>query len=358
MGQRRSTLESLVRDKVSREPGALLKAFPNIKGKNILVTGVTGLLGNHLIELLEEQVMESDNYLVALVRDNIPTSRFWQKKYKRLNIVFGSITDFDLIKRTLCEYDIDLVFHLAAQTQVKMATRNPLETINVNVMGTSNILEAARQLRREGQNIHVIVASSDKAYGNIKDRSEPYTEDMELHGSYPYDVSKSCVDLIAQSYFESYKLPIGIVRCGNLFGAGDLNYDRIIPMTILSYIYKKNPVLRSDGTMVRDYIYVKDAVIGYMTVANKSLENEEATKLVYNISSGNHLNVLEVVDVIKKQMDPDNLYPIEILNRVSNEIPYQTLSSDKIKEELHFLPRYSFEEAIGESIEWYKTLTQ
>ena len=295
--------------------------------KNVFITGGTGFLGSYLVKKLV-------NYganVTILVRDYIPQSNIYRgEEYKKVNVVHGTLEDYLLIERTLGEYEIDTVFHLAAQAIVGVANRNPLGTFKSNIEGTWNILEAARKsplIKR------VIVASSDKAYGDQE--KLPYDENMPLQGKHPYDVSKSCADLIAQTYYETYKLPVCITRCGNLYGGGDLNFNRIIPQSIQSILNNKAPVIRSDGSFIRDYFYIEDAVDAYINLAEKVVELNLGGQ-AFNFSNEIQLTVLELVNKILKIMG-SSMKPI-ILNQGSNEIIHQYLSAKKARTILGWSP--------------------
>ena len=311
--------------------------------KNVFITGGTGFLGSYLVKKLV-------NYganVTILVRDYIPQSNIYRgEEYKKVNVVHGTLEDYLLIERTLGEYEIDTVFHLAAQAIVGVANRNPLGTFKSNIEGTWNILEAARKsplIKR------VIVASSDKAYGDQE--KLPYDENMPLQGKHPYDVSKSCADLIAQSYYETYKLPVCITRCGNLYGGGDLNFNRIIPQSIQSILNNKAPVIRSDGSFIRDYFYIEDAVDAYINLAEKVVELNLGGQ-AFNFSNEIQLTVLELVNKILKIMG-SSMKPI-ILNQGSNEIIHQYLSAKKARTILGWSPNYTIDEGLSKTIEWYK----
>ncbi|AOA53356.1 CDP-glucose 4,6-dehydratase [Bacillus subtilis] len=312
------------------------------KNKNVFVTGSTGLLGSYLVKELIDQGAN----VTGLVRDHVPQSNLYQGEHiKKMNIVRGSLEDLAVIERALGEYEIDTVFHLAAQAIVGVANRNPISTFEANILGTWNILEACRKhplIKR------VIVASSDKAYGDQENL--PYDENMPLQGKHPYDVSKSCADLISHTYFHTYGLPVCITRCGNLYGGGDLNFNRIIPQTIQLVLNGEAPEIRSDGTFVRDYFYIEDAVQAYLLLAEKMEENNLAGE-AFNFSNEIQLTVLELVEKILKKMN-SNLKP-KVLNQGSNEIKHQYLSAEKARKLLNWTPAYTIDEGLEKTIEWY-----
>jgi CDP-glucose 4,6-dehydratase len=312
------------------------------KGKNILITGCTGLLGSWLTQSL----INNGANVTGLIRDWVPKSNLNNSGYNNeINTVRGEIEDYFLLERTLNEYEIDTVFHLAAQTIVTIANRNPISTFESNIKGTWNILEACR---RSPLVERIICASSDKAYG--EQSSLPYSENIPLEGKHPYDVSKSCSDLICGAYHETYDLPVCVTRCGNFYGGGDLNFNRIVPGTIRSIIQKERPIIRSNGKMVRDYFYIEDGVAAYMHLAKK-MDNKKIQGEAFNFSNQTPLNVLEIVRKIVSLMESD-FEPI-ILNNVDNEIKNQYLSSEKAFKLLEWQPLYSLEEGLKRTIEWY-----
>ena len=313
-----------------------------------LVTGATGLLGSELVKQLI--VDKQASRVVCLVRDGVPESRFFSEGLSQKGVtVSGDIRDIALLERTMNEYDVRTVFHLAAQTIVSHASQSPTETLDVNIRGTWSLLEAARRCSKTVKS--VLFASSDKAYGDLKGTS--YNEDFPLAGKFPYDVSKSCADLIAQSYFHSYGLNVCVTRCGNFFGPGDLNLSRIFPSTILAALNNRAPEIRSNGKYVRDYIFVADGASAYLNLARK-MDGGSLAGQSFNFSYGLSLSVLDVVQQILKTMNREALTPV-ILNQASNEIPVQTLNSEKAIRLLDWKPRYGFEDGIRLTVEWYQS---
>ena len=311
--------------------------------KNVFVTGATGLLGSWLVKAL----VDSNANVVCLIRDIVPKSNLYLNGYyKKVVMVNGCLEDYSLIERTLNEYEMDTIFHLGAQTIVGSANRSPIGTFESNIKGTWNLLEAARSSKLIER---IIIASSDKAYG--EQEKLPYTEDMPLKGRHVYDVSKSCADLVAQSYYYTYGLPIGITRCGNFYGGGDLNFNRLIPGTTKSVLNNERPVIRSDGKYIRDYIYILDAVEAYLFLAEK-LDNP-AIRGAFNFSNESQVTVLDVVKMILKLMNREDLEPL-ILNEAKGEIKHQYLSAGKAREMLGWKPKYDLEKGLKETIEWYK----
>jgi len=318
------------------------------KNRNVFITGCTGLLGSHLTQMLVDQKAS----IVGLVRDIVPRSNLVQTGvYDRINIVRGCVEDFFTVERALNEYEIDTVFHLAAQTIVGTANRNPLSTFESNIKGTWCVLEACRRVPIVKR---IVVASSDKAYG--EQEGLPYTETSPLKAAHPYDVSKSCADLIAYAYYQTYRLPVCITRCGNFYGPGDLNFNRIVPGTIRSVLNNEPPVIRSDGTFIRDYFYVKDAALAYIHLAEK-MDDAKIHGEAFNFSNELQISVLELTEKILRLMGRSDLKPV-ILNQAENEIKHQYLSAKKARQMLGWKPKYNLDEALRETVEWYTKFLQ
>jgi CDP-glucose 4,6-dehydratase len=315
------------------------------KGKTIFVTGATGLMGSWLVKALLGQGAE----VVALVRDHVPRSILVREGlFKRIAIVTGHLESLPTLQRAIAEYEPHTVFHLAAQPLVQVAKRDPVGTLRANVMGTWNVLEACRLSGKS----NVVVASSDKAYG--ANLNLPYLETYPLQGRYPYDVSKSCTDLITQMYSATYGIKAAIARCGNLFGGGDLNYSRTIPGVIRATIEGERFVIRSDGKFVRDFLYVKDAAECYLTLGERLAEDASVSGEAFNFSLGLRLTVLDIVNMTLKIMGRTNLEPI-IQNIATSEIREQYLDASKARERLGWSPKYGMEEALSETVAWYES---
>jgi len=314
------------------------------RDRSVLVTGGTGLLGSWLVK----QLIEANANVVCLVRDWVPQSELVRShRIEQVNVVRGDITDRELIERTLGEYEVEVVFHLAAQTIVGIANRNPVSTFSANIEGTWNVLEACRRSPKVGS---IVVASSDKAYGDQEHL--PYNEAMPLQGRHPYDVSKSCADLIAQTYAVSYNLPVAITRCGNFYGGGDLNWNRVVPGTIRSIIRGERPVVRSDGKFVRDYFYIEDGAAAYMLLAERLAGSAALRGQAFNFSNESQVSVLEMVDLILRKMN-SSLRP-EVLNQASNEIRHQFLSAERARTQLQWKPQFTLESGLERTLSWYR----
>ena len=308
------------------------------------VTGATGLVGSWLIKRL----LAARADIVCLVRDWVPQSELvLAGDLERVKVVRGDVRDQVLLERILGEYEIDSVIHLAAQTIVRIANQNPISTFETNIQGTWALLEACRRSPRVRQ---IVIASSDKAYGDQE--ILPYNEETPLQGQHPYDVSKSCADLIAHTYAVTYDLPVIITRCGNFYGGGDLNWNRIIPGTIRSILRGERPVIRSDGKYIRDYFYVEDGAAAYMTLVEHLAEKPHLRGEAFNFSNERQITVTEIVDKIialmRSHLEPD------IRDEITNEILHQYLSAEKAHTVLGWQPLFTLEEGLTRTITWYQ----
>jgi len=332
MGQRKGSLEGV--------------GMTNLfwRDRPTFVTGATGLLGSWLVRRL----LELGADVVCLVRDWVPQSELVRSHLiERVKVVRGDVRDQALVERVLGEYEIDTVFHLAAQTIVGIANRNPISTFETNIQGTWVLLESCRRSPTVRQ---IVLASSDKAYGD-QDQL-PYDERTPLQGRHPYDVSKSCADLIAQAYAITYDLPVVITRCGNFYGGGDLNWNRIVPGTIRSVLRGERPVIRSDGQYVRDYFYVEDAAAAYTLLAEQLAENPDLRGHAFNFSNETPVTVLElarrILGLMRSDLEPD------IRNEATNEIRQQYLSAEKARRMLGWRPLFTLDEGLRRTIAWYQ----
>lgn len=313
--------------------------------KRVLVTGATGLVGSWVAK---ELIARGAN-VIAFVRDWDPQSELIRSgAINRTSVVNGALEDYSAVERAITEQEPDTVFHLGAQAVVGVGLRSPLLTFESNIRGTYHILEACRVHRALVKRL--VVASSDKAYGESE--TLPYVEDMPPLGRHPYDVSKSCGDLLAHAYYHTYDLPLVVARCGNIYGGGDLNWSRIVPGTIRSLYFGERPVIRSNGLYTRDYIYIKDAVNAYLSMA-EGLDRAEVHGQAFNFGPEKPLTVIEMVNAIRKAMGCEELEPI-ILNEARAEIRNQYLSFDKANKMLGWAPTYSLEAGLSETIEWYR----
>lgn len=309
-----------------------------------LVTGATGLVGSWVVKKLAALGAQ----VVCLVRDWVPQSELVRAGLlEQVSVARGDVRDQELLERLLGEYEVDTVIHLAAQTIVSIANRNPVSTFDSNIRGAWALLEACRRSPSVKQ---VVAASSDKAYGD--QAQTPTREDAPLQGRHPYDVSKSCADLIAHTYAVTYQLPVAITRCGNFYGGGDSNWNRLIPGTIRSVLRGRQPLIRSDGQFVRDYFYVEDGALAYLLLAEKLAEQPDLRGQAFNFSYENHLTVLQVVERVLRLMDSP-LQP-EILNQATNEIRVQSLSAEKARRVLGWSPAFTLDESLTHTIDWYR----
>jgi CDP-glucose 4,6-dehydratase len=317
---------------------------PFWQDRPVLVTGATGLVG----AWLTRRLVEAGADVVCIVRDWVPQSELVRTRtIEKVKVVRGDVRDRDLLERTIGEYEASTVIHLAAQTIVGIANRNPISTFESNIQGTWNLLESCR--RSPGIR-SIVIASSDKAYGDQEEL--PYGEDTPLQGSHPYDVSKSCADLIARTYAQTYGLPVAVTRCGNFYGGGDLNWNRIVPGTIRSVLRGEDPIIRSDGQYVRDYFYVEDGAAAYMLLAEKLHCRPDLYGQAFNFSNESEVTVLELVNRILRAMD-SRLAP-RILNEASHEIRRQFLSASRARTALGWSPLFTLDTGIERTISWYR----
>jgi len=310
----------------------------------VLVTGGTGLVGGWLVRRL----LDAGAHVVCLMRDWVPRSEAVASgMLERVDVVRGDVCDQALLERALGEYEIQSVIHLAAQTIVGIANRNPVSTFEANIRGTWALLEACRRSPAVRQ---IVVASSDKAYGDQE--KLPYEEDAPLQGRHPYDVSKSCADLIAQTYAVTFGLPVMVTRCGNFYGGGDLNWNRIVPGTIRSILRGQRPVIRSDGQSVRDYFYAEEGAAAYMLLVERLARDRRLAGEAFNFSNELQITVHQLVRHILRLLG-SNLEP-EVRNEASNEIRHQYLSAAKARRMLDWTPRYDLDTGLRKTIDWYK----
>ena len=314
------------------------------RARRVLITGASGMVGSWLVKDLLARGAD----VICFVLDADSQSELVRSgDMQRTQIVNGRLEDFRDVERAVNGREVDTVFHLGAQTIVGTARRDPLGTFEANIRGTYHVLEACR---RHGLVKRLVVASSDKAYGT-QDRL-PYVESMPLEGREPYEVSKSCTDLLAQGYHHAYGLPVAILRCGNIYGGGDLNWSRIVPGTIRSFLLGERPVIRSDGRFIRDYLYVKDVVQACIAVADK-LDDPKIQGQAFNFSPQKPLTVLEVVAAIARVMNAGSLKPI-VRNDATGEIRDQYLSAGKARRLLGWRPAYRLEKGLAETVDWYR----
>ena len=310
----------------------------------VAVTGATGFLGTHLVDAL----VELGASVVVLVRDDLPRTSPASAWLERVTVVRGAVEDHDVVSRFLGDYDVRTVFHLAAQSQVGAAVRLPRLTFEANVRGTWVLLDAARLCTSVEQ---VVVASSDKAYGAHAEL--PYREEMPLLGANPYDASKACADILAQSYHASFGLPVCTTRCGNLFGPGDLNWQRLVPGTVRSLLRDEPPLIRSDGTLVRDYLFVGDAVDGYLALVERMAGEPSLHGLPFNLSAEEPLSVFALVE--RLQSCAGTALEPHVLGTATHELQAQYLSAERARSLLGWEARTPLDDALRATIDWYRT---
>ena len=310
----------------------------------VLVTGATGLIGGSVVKMLLDRKADP----VCLVRDWVPQCELARSRLiEHVKVVRGDVRDQALLERILGEYEIQTVIHLAAQSIVGVANREPAGTMDTNVRGTWSLLEACRRSTLVKQ---VVLASTDKVYGEAEQL--PYTEEMPFLAKYPHDVSKACAEMIAQSYAATYATPVAITRLPNIFGGGDLNWNRIIPGTIRSVLRGQRPQIQSDGKFIRDYLYVEEAAAAHLLLVEKLAENPELYGQAFNISNETRLTVLELVEQILKLMGSE--LQAQVRSQAKNEIRSQYLSASKARQVLGWQPLFGMDEGLKCTIEWYR----
>jgi len=312
------------------------------KDKRVLITGYEGFLGSNLTKALL-------GFKARVWGLDIETRRhdtILKDDFGKMKIIRGSVEDYNLLLRIIKTNKIEIIFHLAATSLVGEALKKPFQSFSTNIRGTWNILEAARNSKSVKT---IIVASSDKAYGIQK--KLPYRENSPLIGVHPYDVSKSCADLIAYTYFHTYGLPVSVTRCGNIFGPGDFNFSRIVPDAIRSIVFNKKLLIRSDGKFIRDYIYVDDIVSGYLKIA-ESMKKKKLAGEAFNFSNEFPISVLQLVKMIYKACGRSPNY--RILNQARYEIKEQYLCAGKARRILGWEPKYSLDKGLKLTLDWYK----
>ncbi|MEW6063926.1 sugar dehydratase/epimerase yfnG [Desulforamulus profundi] len=315
------------------------------RDKYVLVTGCTGIIGSWLTSRLVKEGAR----VVGIIRDHVGYSNLFQEGViNRIQVAYGDITDLHFVNRVLAEYEVDTVFHLAAQTIVTIANRSPLSAFESNIKGTWTVLEACRLSPTVER---VVVASSDKAYGEAEQL--PYAEDHPLRGKHPYDVSKSCTDLIAQSYYHIYSLPVAISRLANVYGGGDLNFNRIVPSSMKAVLENRAPVIRSDGSPLREYLYVEDAVDAYLTLA-ENLHRPEVMGQAFNFAPHRPLTVLEMVQAVINVSGKDLQPQVKGKSIPGGEIEHQYSDSSKARKILQWVPRWELEQGLAKTLAWYR----
>jgi CDP-glucose 4,6-dehydratase len=309
----------------------------------VVVTGGTGFLGSHVVAAL----CELDADVVVVVRDEVPLGAVHAGWWSKVTRAGGDVRDQAFMERVLGESEAQTVLHLAAQTQVGVANHNPVSSFDSNIRGTWSVLEAIRRSPRVAQ---TVVASSDKSYGT--QAVLPYTEDMPFQAVHPYDVSKAAADMIALSYAHSFEVPLAITRCGNFYGPGDTNWERLFPGLIRMLLDGQRPVIRSDGTLTRDYLYVVDGVWSYLQLAEALAERPDLSGEAFNFSAERPMSVLEVVALMQQAVGTE--FEPDIRATATGEIPHQYLSAAKARSVLGWEPAYTFEEGLALTVEWYR----
>lgn len=315
------------------------------KNKNVLITGYEGFLGSNLTKRL---ISYGANVVGLDIKVKRKNTLLTESDYKKIIIVKGNVINHKLLKKIISRYKIEVVFHLAAEAIVGKCLNNPLRTFTSNIRGTWNVLEACGNLETVKA---IVIASSDKAYGSYT--KLPYRENTPLQGNHPYDVSKSCADLIAYTYFRTYGLQVVTTRCGNIYGPGDFNFSRIVPDTIRCVLSNKPILIRSDGKFTRDYIYVEDIVDGYLLLAER-LQKLKLFGEAFNFSNEDPISVLELVKKIHQLANKKPNY--KILNEAKYEIKHQYLASQKARKILNWKPQHTLDEGLKKTIDWYRKI--
>jgi CDP-glucose 4,6-dehydratase len=314
------------------------------QNRRVFVTGPTGLIGSWLVKALLD---EGASVTVLIHAADARSELYRSGNIERVSVVNGALEDFFVLERAISQYEVDAVFHLGAQALVGTARRSPMSTLETNVRGTYNLLEACRL--HPGLVSRIVIATSDKVYG--EQPHLPCTEETQPNSRFPYEVSKRCAELVAQTYCSTYGLPVALLRCANVYGGGDLNWSRIVPATIRSLLQEDRPVIRSDGSYVRDYIYVRDIACAFMRVA-ECLDDKSLWGEVFNLSTETSITVLEMVDAIRKLMDRVQLAP-DVRNSSTGEIQLQHMSAQKARDILKWKPRFDLESGLRETVGWY-----
>ena len=314
------------------------------KNKKVLITGFEGFLGSHLTRALLQTKAKIIGLDIKTVRKQ---TIFSSQDYKKIAVYKGSVANRNLVRGILRKHSINIIFHLAAEAIVGRSQVNPLKAFKSNIAGTWEVLEAARL---QGGMQAIVVASSDKAYGSHK--KLPYQEEASLAANHPYDVSKSCADLITNTYFHTYGLPVAITRCGNIYGSGDFNFSRLIPDALRCIIFNKILKIRSDGSFVRDYVYIDDIVSGYIRIA-QLLKKRKLFGEAFNLSDEKPLTVIDLLQEINKLSFCGRKLSYKIMNTAKYEIKEQYLSAAKARRILNWKPRYSLEEGLSKTARWY-----
>lgn len=314
-------------------------------GARVLFTGAQGFIGSWVAERLLDEGAE----VFVLDRPAVELSRYRLRGlHERCEAVPAALSDLASLRTAIERGGVDTVFHLAASAIVGSAAVSPLDTYEVNVRGTWNLLEACRTAGEPPA--RVVVASTDKAYGAHEQL--PYREDHALQPRYPYDASKACADLIARSYAHTFGLPVAVTRFANVFGGGDFNFSRLVPGAIKALLAGKPPVIRSSGLMERDFLYAEDAVTAYLTVA-ASLDRPELHGRAWNAGIGQAVTVLEVVEQLIEIAGVDLEPDVRGEGTPHGELSRQWLDCGAISKQLDWAPQWDLRRGLRATYEWY-----